>query len=431
MAPSKTPTRTSSRVRPATSSTATKKTSGSTSSMAAMTPAKRGRKTEPTPSPAKKTPTAALKGSGRKRAKQEDSEDDRDEEEDEEEDEEDEAESDNYGDDNEALEDNDDEEEDDSDDDDFQSSDDVRTRKSSAKKTKASSKKQTTSATKSSSSANPAKKAKTSSTATSPKKPTANKTQPKPEPTKTFLTSPLKIPRPKGGHPVADAIQPETLEFLRDLKLNNDREYMMLNQERCDQAKADFLDFIRMVKDGLLEADPDVMDQEPKQSMMRIHRDIRFSNDKTPYKDRFSSFFSKGGKKSIAAGYYFGVSSNGETFVGCGAWDIGSAALTRVRHGIIDHADRFNSILATDAIKRITGGKTGIEALREGQTPLKTGPKGFDKDHPMIEFLKRKSFAVGRNFDDREVVNEGFLEEVLSTFDACVDLVHILNDWIG
>ncbi|KAH7041768.1 hypothetical protein BKA57DRAFT_369558, partial [Linnemannia elongata] len=246
----------------------------------------------------------------------------------------------------------------------------------------------------------------------------------------TFLVSPLKIPRPKGGHPVADAIQPETLEFLRDLKLNNDREYMMLNQERCDQAKADFLDFIRMVKEGLLEADPDVMDQEPKQSMMRIHRDIRFSNDKTPYKDHFSCFFSKGGKKSIAAGYYFGVGSNGETFVGCGAWDIGSAALSRVRHGIVDHADRFNAILATDAIKRITGGKTGIEALREGHTPLKTGPKGFDKDHPMIEFLKKKSFAVGRKFEDRQVVNEGFLEEVLSTFDACVDLVHILNDWI-
>ncbi|KAF9287277.1 hypothetical protein BGZ88_008690 [Linnemannia elongata] len=428
MAPSKTPTRTSSRVPPATSSATKRKTSESTSTKPAMTSAKNGSKTAPKPSPAKKTSTVAATGRGKKRTKQEDSESDEDEVEDEEENEEEEVESD-YGDDSEEPEDDDDE--DDSDDDDFQSSDDVRTRKSAANKAKASSsKKQSTSATKSSSS-NPAKKAKTSSTTASPKKPTTNKNQSKPEPTKTFLVSPLKIPRPKGGHPVADAIQPETLEFLRDLKLNNDREYMMLNQERCDQAKADFLDFIRMVKEGLLEADPDVMDQEPKQSMMRIHRDIRFSNDKTPYKDHFSCFFSKGGKKSIAAGYYFGVGSNGETFVGCGAWDIGSAALSRVRHGIVDHADRFNAILATDAIKRITGGKTGIEALREGHTPLKTGPKGFDKDHPMIEFLKKKSFAVGRKFEDRQVVNEGFLEEVLSTFDACVDLVHILNDWIG
>ncbi|KAG0080185.1 hypothetical protein BGZ90_000357 [Linnemannia elongata] len=428
MAPSKTPTRTSSRVPPATSSATKRKTSESTSTKPAITSAKNGSKNAPKPSPAKKTSTVAATGRGKKRTKQEDSESDEDEVEDEEENEEEEVESD-YGDDSEEPEDDDDE--DDSDDDDFQSSDDVRTRKSAANKAKASSsKKQTTSATKSSSS-NPAKKAKTSSTTASPKKPTTNKNQSKPEPTKTFLVSPLKIPRPKGGHPVADAIQPETLEFLRDLKLNNDREYMMLNQERCDQAKADFLDFIRMVKEGLLEADPDVMDQEPKQSMMRIHRDIRFSNDKTPYKDHFSCFFSKGGKKSIAAGYYFGVGSNGETFVGCGAWDIGSAALNRVRHGIVDHADRFNAILATDAIKRITGGKTGIEALREGHTPLKTGPKGFDKDHPMIEFLKKKSFAVGRKFEDRQVVNEGFLEEVLSTFDACVDLVHILNDWIG
>ncbi|KAF8940426.1 hypothetical protein BGZ47_007752 [Haplosporangium gracile] len=420
MAPSKTPTRTSSRVT-ATASAANQK--ASKSSIAAMTSAKKGSKTAPSPSLAKKASTTAAVGSGRKRTKQEDSENDEDdEEEDEEEEEDDEAESDNnYGEDSEEEEDDDD----DSDDDDFQSSDDVRTRKN---KTSSSKKQASANATKSSST-NPAKKAKTS--ATSSKSSSKNKNYPKPEPTKTFQVSPLKIPRPKGGHPVADAIQPETLEFLRDLKLNNDREYMMLNQERCDQAKADFLDFIRMVKEGLLEADPDVMDQEPKHSMMRIHRDIRFSNDKTPYKDHFSCFFSKGGKKSIAAGYYFGVGSNGETFVGCGAWDIGSAALTRVRHGIIDHADRFNAILATDAIKKITSGKTGIEALREGHTPLKTGPKGFDKDHPMIEFLKKKSFAVGRKFADKQVVEEGFLEEVLSTFDACVDLVHILNDWIG
>ncbi|KAK3846452.1 MAG: hypothetical protein J3R72DRAFT_433851 [Linnemannia gamsii] len=271
----------------------------------------------------------------------------------------------------------------------------------------------------------------TTSAAAPTKKPTKKQQLAKPSPTKTFLVSPLKIPRPKGGHQVADAVQPATLEFLRDLKLNNDREYMMLNQERCDEAKADFLDFIRMVKEGLLEADPDVMDQEPKQSMLRIHRDIRFSNDKTPYKDHFSCHFSKGGRKTIAAGYYFSIGANGESFAGCGAWDVGSAALSRVRNGIINHSDRFQAILATDEIKRITGGKTGIDALRPGNGSLKTGPKGFDKDHPMIEFLKRKSFAIGRSFTDEQVVNEGFLEEVLSTFDACVDFVHILNDWIG
>jgi len=90
-----------------------------------------------------------------------------------------------------------------------------------------------------------------------------------PEPTKIFAVSTLKIPHPKGA-PFPDAIQPETLEFIRDLKLNNDREYMMLNQERCDAAKSDFIDFIRMLKEGLMEADGNIMDQEPKDSMMRI-----------------------------------------------------------------------------------------------------------------------------------------------------------------
>ncbi|KAG0272178.1 hypothetical protein BGZ95_012088 [Linnemannia exigua] len=418
MAPAKTTgTRASSRG----SASAVKKTG---TSMA--TKSKTTSKTAPSP-PAKKASTG---GSGsRKRTIQEEPDEDESEEEDVEDDGEVESDN-NYKDDSEDGDEDDDEEvEDDSDDDDFQSSDNVRIRGGGSKKGKAS----TTGATKPSSS-NPAKKVKTSSTTTSAaptKKPSKKQQQAKPSPTKTFLVSPLKIPRPKGGHQVADAIQPATLEFLRDLKLNNDREYMMLNQERCDEAKADFLDFIRMVKEGLLEADPDVMDQEPKQSMLRIHRDIRFSNDKTPYKDHFSCHFSKGGRKTIAAGYYFSIGANGESFAGCGAWDVGSAALSRVRNGIVNHSDRFQAILATDEIKRITGGNSGIDALRAGNSSLKTGPKGFDKDHPMIEFLKKKSFAIGRSFTDEQVVNEGFLEEVLSTFDACVDFVHILNDWIG
>ncbi|KAF9993770.1 hypothetical protein BGZ79_001540, partial [Entomortierella chlamydospora] len=223
-----------------------------------------------------------------------------------------------------------------------------------------------------------------------------------PASTKKFLESPLKIPHPKGG-PVADAIQPETLEFIRDLKLNNDREYMMLNQARCDDAKRDFLDFIRMVKEGLREADPDVMDQEPKDSMMRIYRDIRFSNDKRPYKNKLACHFSRGGRKSIAAGYYLGVSSGGETFVGCGVWDPSGPVLTRIRQGLVNHSDRFKAILETDAIKQVTGGKTGVDALRPDPSSLKTGPVGFDKNHPMIEFLKRKCFAIGRSFDDKQV----------------------------
>ncbi|KAG0044913.1 hypothetical protein BGZ83_009816 [Gryganskiella cystojenkinii] len=287
--------------------------------------------------------------------------------------------------------------------------------------------------------ASPKSKTKTSSTSTSGKSKTSSSSSTSasnskrtvvPIPTQVFPVSSLKIPHPKGC-PFPDAIQPETLEFIRDLKLNNDREYMMLNQERCDTAKNDFMDFIRMLKEGLREADPNIMNQEPKDAMMRIYRDVRFSNDKSPYKSQLACFFSRGGKKSIAAGYYFGISSGGDTFAGCGVWDPSGPVLHRIRQGLVDNQERFEQILSTDAIKKVTGGKTGIDALRPGQSQLKTGPVGFPKDHPMIEFLKRKCFAIGRSFTDEQVVSEGFLEEVLQTFDACVDLVHILNEWIG
>ncbi|GJJ75041.1 hypothetical protein EMPS_07399 [Entomortierella parvispora] len=327
--------------------------------------------------------------------------------------------------------DDDDEEPEDSEDDAFQDSSYSQSRKRTAasapSRSTPASKKQAVSNTRLSKAAT--SKSATSSSTAKPQK-TAKAGTILPEPTKTFLVSPLKIPHPKGA-PFPDAIQPETLEFIRDLKLNNDREYMMLNQERCNAAKSDFMDFIRMLKEGLMEADGNIMDQEPKDSMMRIYRDIRFSNDKSPYKKQFACFFSRGGKKSIAAGYYFAISSGGESFAGCGVWDPSGPALQRIRQGLVDHSERFEEILSTDAIKKITNGKTGVDALRPGSSQLKTGPAGFPKDHPMIEYLKRKCFALGRSFTDEQVVSEGFLEELLQMFDGCVDLVQILNSWIG
>lgn len=369
--------------------------------------------TAPSKKPVKRQ--AAASGGPRKRSKQALSESEDDEQDSEDNSDDDDDPEDNYKDED-GSNDDDDEEEAESADDDFEDTSYVNTRKAKKGNSTTSANKSTTTATKKSPAKKPAAKKNASSL--------------KVVPTKTFLVSPLKIPHPKNG-PFADAIQPETLEFIRDLKLNNDREYMMLNQDRCDQAKADFMDFIRMVKEGLLEADPDVMDQEPKDSMMRIYRDIRFSNDKSPYKSQLACHFSRGGKKSIAAGYYFGISSGGETFAGCGVWDPSGPVLSRIRQGIVNHSDRFKAILETGAIKKITNGRTGVDALRPGSSQLKTGPAGYDKDHAMIEYLKRKCFAVGRNFKDEEAVSEGFLEKVLETFDACVDLVHILNEWIG
>jgi uncharacterized protein (TIGR02453 family) len=135
-------------------------------------------------------------------------------------------------------------------------------------------------------------------------------------------------------------------------------------------------------------------------------------------------------QQTIAAGYYFGVSSDGQTFAGCGSWDSTGPALTRIRHGIVNDSERFKAILETEEMKQVIGA-TGIDALRPGSSQLKTGPAGFDKNHEMIEFLKRKCFAIGRSFTDEEVVSPGFLEKVLQTFDAGVELVHTLNEWIG
>lgn len=196
----------------------------------------------------------------------------------------------------------------------------------------------------------------------------------------------------------------EILDFLKKLKNNNNRDWFNVHksiyQEINQQAKA----FFEEIKVGLQQDD-----EIEKLKMYRIYRDVRFSKDKTPYNPHFAGSFTRNGKK-LRGGYYLRIRPE-ESFLAGGFWQPDKEDLFRIRKEFEISDREIRELISAPDFKRYFGGKlTGKE--------LKTAPKGFQKDHPSIDLIRKKGFIAVRSFTDIEVVSPGFKSEVLDSFKA-------------
>lgn len=213
-------------------------------------------------------------------------------------------------------------------------------------------------------------------------------------------------------------IQQSTLQFLKNLRKNNNKEWFDANRDSYEVAKANFKEFVDKLIEGLSKFDPAVKNLESKNCVFRINRDIRFSADKTPYKKNLSALISPGGKKSFAAGYYVHIEP-GASFLAGGMWQPEPVHLNAIRQEIDYNADEFKKILNAKAFKTYFGSLSD-------EDKLKTVPKGYDKTHPQIELLKHKSFIVSHEIADKTIVSKDFLKESSKIFNA----MHPLNAFL-
>ncbi|OZJ02680.1 hypothetical protein BZG36_04050 [Bifiguratus adelaidae] len=228
-----------------------------------------------------------------------------------------------------------------------------------------------------------------------------------------------RAPRPKGA-PFADALNPDILQFMSDLALDNDREFMLSNQatsqERWFATRHDFTDFVGTIMKSLREVDPTITEVEPKEAIFRLNRDLRFTNDLRPYKTNLAAAWGRGGKKSPFALYYLSICPGSKSFLGGGLWHPPSSILHRIRTAIDEDASLLYEALSTNEFANAFG-ETGIAALGQ-EDKLKTCPKGYDKEHQEIELLRFRSFTVGKALTDEELVSPGFLGRVLEAYEA-------------
>ncbi|RPE13384.1 DUF2461 domain-containing protein [Chitinophaga lutea] len=214
-------------------------------------------------------------------------------------------------------------------------------------------------------------------------------------------------------------LQRSTLKFLKDLRLHNDKAWFDENKAQYHQAKEDFESLVQQIIDGLVKMDPAMAGLQVKDCVFRIYKDVRFSKDKTPYKTNMGASFSKGGKKSPYAGYYFHLEPGGNSFAGGGIWMPEAPVLKKIRQEIDYNFPTFESIVGQKEFIRVFGKVNG--------DTLKTVPQGYHEDNPAIAYIKLKSLVVTHNVTDEAAIQPTLVREILRTFAVMQPFVNFLN----
>ncbi|KAH7888754.1 hypothetical protein F5I97DRAFT_1803163 [Phlebopus sp. FC_14] len=201
---------------------------------------------------------------------------------------------------------------------------------------------------------------------------------------------------------------------------------------RCEKEFKHFIEAFTMM---LIGVDPQIPQLPPRDVIHRIYRDIRFSNDKTPYKKGFSASFSRSGRKGIYAFCQPEIKSGNESMLAAGAWCPAKNELSTIRSHIRHSSRRIREIISGPEFVRHFGeprphphGERQSIFGREDE--LKTAPKGIDKNHPDIDLLKCRSFAVSRTFTDEQVLGSTFIQDLGEVARILRPFVHCLNDMI-
>ncbi len=224
---------------------------------------------------------------------------------------------------------------------------------------------------------------------------------------------------------------PATLRFLRGLAAHNTKPWFEAHRHEYEAAvKEPMLALIEEMDVRLARIAPEIVG-DPKRSMFRIYRDIRFSADKSPYKAHASCwFYHRDGTRGVGreaegggAGFYFQIAP-GESFIGGGMWMPPKDALRRIRDAIAENPRAFEKIAAARPVRRRFGGL-------DDESRLKRVPRGYAPDHPAGGWLRFQSFVAGRRLTDAQAVSRRLVALLQADFQLLVPLVRWINGTLG
>ena len=205
-----------------------------------------------------------------------------------------------------------------------------------------------------------------------------------------------------------ETIKKSTLDFLKELKKNNNREWFLSNKSFYLESKANYEAFVKEILNNIVEFEPIIKGLEVKSCIYRINRDIRFTNDKSPYKSHLGAFIVRGGRQNgdKYPGYYFHIEPGNNSMIAGGAYIPPAPWLTAIREKIDEQGDKLLKIINNKDFIATFGQLEGEK--------LKTAPKGYPKDHPHIGLLRMKSFLVSKMLSDKLVTSEECFDVVLN-----------------
>lgn len=197
------------------------------------------------------------------------------------------------------------------------------------------------------------------------------------------------------------AIEKDSLNFLKALAKNNNREWFAKHKARYTNAHSNIVAFADALIAGLNKHDK-IETASGKDAVFRIYKDVRFSKDKTPYNKHWSGSF-KRATRQLRGGYYFRIEP-GNSFLAGGFWGPEPKDMKRIRENIDANHEDWQNLFKSKALVNTFGGVIGEQ--------LTGAPRGYDKTHPAIELLRYKQFLVKYPFTDAQVLEPGFLAHV-------------------
>ena len=222
-----------------------------------------------------------------------------------------------------------------------------------------------------------------------------------------------------------NGFDPALTRFLTELRAHNTREWFAENKQRYeDLVREPALDFISAMGQPLARIAPYFVAVPKKTggSLMRIHRDIRFARDKTPYKTNVGiQFRHERGKDAHAPGYYVHIDPD-EAFVGAGIWHPDPTALKSIRTHIVEQPDAWAKVRRSRNLRR---------SFEFAGTSLQRPPRGFAAEHEWIDDLKRKDFIVVHALDHRDLYRKDAVARIGAVFRDATPLMSFLCAAVG
>ncbi|HET8770831.1 MAG TPA: DUF2461 domain-containing protein [Gemmatimonadaceae bacterium] len=225
----------------------------------------------------------------------------------------------------------------------------------------------------------------------------------------------------------------DALTFLRGLKRHNDRTWFEARRAQYERAVLGPLRLLAEELDVRFGRLAPEFVAPPRRALFRIHRDVRFSNDKSPYKTHAALWvFHRDAGRGVGrdahggAGFYFHLEP-GASMVAGGFWMPPRPLLAELRQRLVEDQRGFERIVLAPAFKRRFGALSDDDV----GAMLKRMPRGFDADHPAARWLRYNTFTASRPLTDAQVLSPRLVDTVMKDYALLLPLVRWLNGSLG
>ena len=223
------------------------------------------------------------------------------------------------------------------------------------------------------------------------------------------------MPKSTGG------FRPEAVQFLVDLAEHNERAWFQPREADYERLLKEPLEELCAALAGVFAARGSRCPRIPKRSPFRIHRDVRFSRDKSPYKTQASASFPWTGAGGMVGGYFH--LQPGAVFVGGGMWHPATERLAGWRRAVVEDRETVHAALDDPGFRETFGKVTGER--------LKRGPAGFPADDPDIELLKLKDVTFSHPLADEQLFSDDLHEIIADVLAHATPMLRLLASLPG